>query len=68
MTAKQTSQGEATRMPLTSADIVAGREAVLREVMPEIFVEGRIDADRLRVAVGELVEEAQKRYGLTWSG
>ena len=36
--------------------------------MPEAFVEGQIDFDRLRNALGDFVGEGRERYGLSWAG
>jgi adenine-specific DNA-methyltransferase len=40
----------------------------LRELVPEAFVEGRIDWDRLRLALGDAVEERPERYTFGWAG
>jgi len=58
----------ATRMPLTSADITADRVEQLRDLFPEVFTEGRIDFNKLRLGLGEAIDEGRERYGLTWSG
>ena len=55
-------------MPLTSADVLGQRMEQLRELFPEAFVEGSIDFDRLRNALGDFVGEGRERYGLSWAG
>jgi len=57
-----------SRMPLTSADIAAERLEALRQLLPEAFSEGRIDFDKLRMVLGEQIDEGRERYGLTWAG
>src|SRR4051794_32067488 len=59
---------DAIRMPLTSADVLGEREERLKELFPEAFVEGQIDFDRLRNALGDFVGEGRERYGLSWAG
>ncbi len=56
------------RMPLTSIDVLGERAEQLRELFPEAFVEGQIDFDRLRNALGDFVGEGRERYGLSWAG
>lgn len=56
------------RLPLTSADVLGGRMEQLKELFPEAFVEGKIDFDRLRNALGDFVGEGRERYGLSWAG
>ena len=56
------------RMPLTSADVLGERMEQLRELFPEAFVEGAVDFDRLRNALGDFVGEGRERYGLSWAG
>ena len=57
-----------TRMPLTSADVLGERMEWLKELFPEAFVEGQIDFDQLRNALGDSVGEGRERYGLSWAG
>jgi len=40
----------------------------LRDVFPDVFREGKVDFERLRQALGDDVDEAQERYGLSWAG
>lgn len=56
------------RLPLTSADVLGERMERLQELFPEAFVEGQIDFDRLRNALGDFVGEGRERYGLSWAG
>ncbi len=52
---EQTIDHDASRMPLTSPDILGERMEQLRELIPEAFSEGEIDFDRLRQALGDFV-------------
>ena len=40
----------------------------LREIFPEAFSEGRVDFDKLRATLGEIVDEQPERYQFTWAG
>jgi adenine-specific DNA-methyltransferase len=40
----------------------------LKQRAPEIFTEGKIDVKRLKMTLGEEVEENEERYGLSWAG
>lgn len=40
----------------------------LREQLPEVFSEGKIDIKQLRAALGEEVLTDTERYGLNWAG
>jgi len=57
------------KLDLRSHDIAAdGRQEILR-LFPEIRTEGgKIDFDRLKLALGETVDVGKERYGLNWPG
>ncbi len=55
-------------MSLESADIAAQRRDALKDLYPEVFSEGRIDFDKLRLALGDQGDTGRERYGLTWAG
>lgn len=57
-----------TRMPLSSADVLGERIEQFRELFPEAFVEGKVDFERLKAAMGEFVDEGWERYGVSWAG
>ena len=59
---------EIEKMNLESEDLVDDRLAKLRELMPEVFTEGGIDFDKLRLELGDEVDEGQERYAFTWPG
>jgi len=54
-----------------SGQSLNNQEAVLellRSKAPEIFTEGKIDTERLKLTLGENVETDEERYGLNWAG
>ena len=60
--------GVTAKMRLESSDIVAERMSALKEIFPEVFTEGKVDFEKLRLALGDNVETGRERYGLTWAG
>ena len=52
----------------TSADVVAENLDGLRALFPEVFVEGKVDFDKLKQLLGGAVEEREDKYGLNWHG
>ncbi len=57
-------------MDLESKNLVAERVEQLKTLFPEITVEGdgAIDFDKLRLILGDEVDEGQERYAFTWPG
>ena len=51
-----------------SADLVADNVAQLRALFPDAFTEGQIDFDVLRQLLGDVVDDAEEKYGLNWHG
>ncbi len=61
---------EIEKMDLESKNLVAERVEQLKTLFPEITVEGdgAIDFDKLRLILGDEVDEGQERYAFTWPG
>ncbi|MCH4081138.1 MAG: site-specific DNA-methyltransferase [Atopobiaceae bacterium] len=59
---------EIKKLDLESMDLVADRLHQLRRLMPEAFEEGGIDFDKLRLLLGDEVDEGDERYAFTWPG
>jgi hypothetical protein len=49
-------------------DIAAEQRARLRELFPEAFTEGRVDFEKLRATLGDLVEVGPERCRFTHLG
>lgn len=60
--------GEPEHLSLESPDPLAERAQVLRDLVPEAFAEGKLDPEKLREALGDLVENGPERYSFTWAG
>ena len=59
---------EFEKMDLASTDLVAERIEQLKQLLPEIATEGGIDFDKLRLVLGDDVDEGTERYAFTWPG
>jgi adenine-specific DNA-methyltransferase len=57
------------KLDLSSLDIAAEKQAALRTAFPEVFTEGgKVDFERLKMALGEMVDAGKERYGMSWPG
>lgn len=58
------------QMGLESKDLISERIEQLKALFPEIAVEGdgSIDFEKLRLILGDEVDEGQERYAFTWPG
>lgn len=56
------------KMDLASESLVDDRLDKLKALMPEVFTESGIDFDKLRLELGDEVDEGQERYAFTWPG
>jgi adenine-specific DNA-methyltransferase len=53
----------------TSANITDEQKAKLESLFPEIVTEGgKIDFDRLKLTLGQTVDNGKERYGMNWPG
>ncbi len=71
MSSKSEKKPERTRTEKVAAEIrapVADQLAALRDLMPNIFTEGKIDPDKLRQTAGDLLDERPERFSFNWSG
>lgn len=61
---------EIEKMSLESKDLVAERIDQVKALFPEIVTEGEasIDFEKLRLILGDEVDEGQERYAFTWPG
>jgi adenine-specific DNA-methyltransferase len=53
---------------VTSGDVLESQVAKLRELFPDIFVEGKIDFDKLKVTLGAGAESGPGRFHFSWAG
>lgn len=51
-----------------SLDVVNEKINIIREVLPEVFCEGKIDWEKLKATLGENINFSNERYVLNWAG
>lgn len=51
-----------------SKDVLKENISILKEIFPEIVSEDKIDFDKLKLILGEDIEESNERYNFTWPG
>ena len=49
-------------------DIAEENIEKLKQLIPEVFTEGKIDFGKLQQVLGEYVEDSNERYNFTWNG
>ena len=59
---------EVLNIKLESENLVDRRIEQMRELFPEVFSEGGIDFDKLRLELGDKVDDGDERYSFTWPG
>ena len=60
---------ETEKLDLLSVDLTEEKKQELLRLFPEIRTEdGKIDFDRLKLALGEMVDVGKERYGMNWPG
>ena len=52
----------------TSGDVLETQIAKLRVLFPEVFVEGKIDFDKLKATLGGASESGPGRFSFSWAG
>lgn len=51
-----------------SMDLIEENLNSLKQLFPEVFEEGKIDFDKLRLVLGDEVDDNEERYEFTWHG
>ena len=51
-----------------SMDLTEDNLNKLKEIFPEVFEEGKIDFDKLRLILGDNIEDKEEKYEFTWNG
>lgn len=51
-----------------SKDIVSENISKLRGIFPDIFTEDKVDFNKLKINLGEYVNEYPEKYNFTWPG
>src|SRR5579862_5788353 len=68
-TAVSAANADTERLDLRSQDVAAGKEAELMRLFPEARTEGgKLDFDRLKLALGQTIDVGKERFGMNWPG
>lgn len=60
---------EPEKLDLATPDIAEERRAELLRLFPEVRTEGgKVDFERLKAVLGEMVDSGRERYGMNWPG
>lgn len=51
-----------------SMDLTEENLNSLKQLLPEVFTEGKIDFEKLRLVLGDEVDDNEERYEFTWHG
>ena len=66
---KQTPMTQPEKLDLRSHDAAGDKIAELLRLFPEIRTEGgKLEFERLKLALGESVDMGKERYGMNWPG
>lgn len=56
------------KIPSTSLDLTEEKINKLKSIFPEALTDGKIDFDKLRLVLGDELEEKIEKYQFTWNG
>ena len=56
------------KLDLKSKNIAEEQKEKLKELFPEVVTEGKIDFEKLRLTLGDEVDDGEERFGMTWPG
>jgi adenine-specific DNA-methyltransferase len=57
-----------TPVETAAADPIGEWKVALRQLFPTVFADGEINFPKLRLLLGDTVDEGKERYGLNWAG
>lgn len=56
------------KVPLESANLLSKRLELMQQLFPEVFSEDGIDFEKLRLELGDEVDNGDERFAFTWPG
>jgi adenine-specific DNA-methyltransferase len=56
------------KVDLKSLQISEDIKEQLKAIMPQVFSEGKIDFEKLKLTLGEEISDSEERFGLQWPG
>ena len=51
-----------------SKDMISENISYLQKIFPEVFTEEKIDFEKLKILLGENIDDSNEKYSFTWSG
>ena len=57
-----------TQIAKESIPILTDQLSQLHDIMPQAFAEGKVDFEKLRASLGDLVDDRPERYSFSWAG
>ena len=64
----ETRPDQLTSVDVHSVDITAENIQKLKELFPEVLTEKKIDFEKLRLILGDEVDNSPEKYSFTWNG
>src|SRR5215472_9078492 len=65
-TTGQKRRGES--VALKTPDFLGEQKSQLKQILPQIFADGKIDVAKLLATLGDAADEKPERYAFTWAG
>ena len=59
---------EESRLTGESKDIVSDNISKIKEIFPEVITEDKIDFKKLKLILGEDIDDYREKYSFTWPG
>jgi adenine-specific DNA-methyltransferase len=56
------------KVNLTSSNLTEEKLLELKQILPEVFAENKIDWDRLKTVLGGDIDPRIEKFGFTWAG
>ena len=56
------------KINLTSSNLSEEKLQELRQILPEVFAENKIDWDKLKTVLGSEIDPRIEKFGFTWAG
>ena len=56
------------KVDLASLDVAEDKKQQLKQLFPSVFSEGKLDVDKLKLELGDIIETDRERFQFTWAG
>lgn len=65
---RRPSKKDREHISIDSRNLLGDRLEVLQTEFPEVFTDGKVDFEKLRAALGDIVDTSPERYTFSWAG